>query len=361
VQAQHSVIEELEAAVRSGSQERRVQTLRRVTDLFLNEADRLNEAQVAVFDDVLCHLVKRIEAKALAELSTVLAPVDNAPVQIIRKLASDDDILVAEPVLAKSTRLSNEDLIEIAQLKSQKHLAAIAGRSALDETVTDVLLDRGDRKVRQTVAGNFGARFSERGFLNLVENAANDETLAKTIGLRVDLPFQLLRTLLEKATQEVRAWLLAAAPVETQETIKQALLKVSNDVAWEALAPRNFTEAKQTINAMKAAGTLTESAVAAFASERKYEEMVVAIGALCSASINLIAPLIKSPRIEGLLIACKAAGLKWPTVTAILHNRIAQHTLPEAELSKARTEYLKLSAETARRTLRFWAVRAEAQ
>ena len=67
--AQQSLIAELEDAIKSGSSEKRVETLRRVTDLFLNDADRLNEAQVGLFDDVLCHLIKRIETKALAELS----------------------------------------------------------------------------------------------------------------------------------------------------------------------------------------------------------------------------------------------------------------------------------------------------
>jgi uncharacterized protein (DUF2336 family) len=358
---QVSLVDELEAAIQSGSQERRVHTLRSVTDLFLQDADRLNEAQVAVFDDVLCHLIKRIEAKARVELSSALAPVNNAPAQVIRRLAHDDDISVAEPVLTKSTILTNEDLIEIAKLKSQEHLTAIAGRTRLDETLTDVLIDRGDQSVKQRLADNAGARFSERGFSNLVDSAANDEKLAKSIGLRIDLPLQMLRALLEKATQTVRSILVASAPSEKQEAIKQALLKVSEDVAQEALAPRDFTDATQMINAMKSAGTLTENAVLAFATDRKYEEMVAAIAALCFASVNLIAPLIKSSRIEGLLIACKAAGIKWPTVTAVMQNRIAHHHLSETQLFSARTEYLKLSTETARRTLRFWAVRAEAK
>ena len=63
------LVDELEAAIQSGSQEPRVQTLRSVTELFLKDAERLNEAQVSVFDDVLCHLIKRIEAKARVELS----------------------------------------------------------------------------------------------------------------------------------------------------------------------------------------------------------------------------------------------------------------------------------------------------
>jgi hypothetical protein len=45
-----------------------------VTVLFLGEADRLNDEQIGVFDDVLGQLIQRIETKALAELSSRLAP-----------------------------------------------------------------------------------------------------------------------------------------------------------------------------------------------------------------------------------------------------------------------------------------------
>jgi len=81
-----SLIAEIETAINSGSPEKCVETLRRVTDLFLNGAERFDEEQVQVFDDVLGHLIKRIESKAVAELSTRLAPVDNAPVEVIRQL-----------------------------------------------------------------------------------------------------------------------------------------------------------------------------------------------------------------------------------------------------------------------------------
>jgi len=40
-QASQSIIAELEDAVRDGTSAKRVQTLRRVTDLFLNDGDRL--------------------------------------------------------------------------------------------------------------------------------------------------------------------------------------------------------------------------------------------------------------------------------------------------------------------------------
>jgi hypothetical protein len=49
------------------------------------------------FDDVLGHLIKRIEGKALAELSRRLGPISDAPIDVVRGLARDDNIVVAEP------------------------------------------------------------------------------------------------------------------------------------------------------------------------------------------------------------------------------------------------------------------------
>src|ERR1700688_1165277 len=98
MEAGQSLISELEDAIQSGSKDKRVDSLRRITDLFVSDADRLNDQQIDVFDDVLSHLIKRIEGKALAELSRRLGPINNAPTEIVRRLARDDNIMVAEPI-----------------------------------------------------------------------------------------------------------------------------------------------------------------------------------------------------------------------------------------------------------------------
>jgi uncharacterized protein (DUF2336 family) len=147
ITAQDSLISELEDSIRAGSHERRVQTLRKVTDLFLAESEGFNDEQINVFDDVLIRLIERVETKVLAELSRRLAPIPNAPNNVIQKLARNDEISVASPVLMQSARLSNASLIEIASTKSQAHLLAIAGRDRLEIPVTDVLIERGDNEV----------------------------------------------------------------------------------------------------------------------------------------------------------------------------------------------------------------------
>ena len=78
------------------------------------------------------------------------------------KLARDDDIEVAGPVLTQSNRLDDDTLIEAARNKSQAHLMAISNRKSLSGAVTDVLVLRGNDEVVQNTVNNPGAEFTER-------------------------------------------------------------------------------------------------------------------------------------------------------------------------------------------------------
>jgi uncharacterized protein (DUF2336 family) len=221
---------ELDDALQSGAPERRVQLLRRITDHFLSESSRLNEEQVRVFDDILTHLAHRIEERVLAQLSLKLAPVANAPMNLIKCLAEDDNISVAGPVLGQSSRITEQDLLEIAKHKSQAHLFAISGRSALSEQLTDVLVSRGDGRVASRLARNEGARFSSAGFAALVKRADGDASMAESLGSRADIPPDLLKELMLRAANLVRSRLLAAATPENQEKIQEAMKNVVEEL-----------------------------------------------------------------------------------------------------------------------------------
>src|SRR5689334_17768312 len=98
------LIPALEHMLQHGSSAQRAETLRRVTDLFLEDAGRLAPQHVELFDDVLSRLIVEIETEARALLARRLAPVRNAPSRVLGRLARDDDIAVAGPVLLQSER-----------------------------------------------------------------------------------------------------------------------------------------------------------------------------------------------------------------------------------------------------------------
>jgi uncharacterized protein (DUF2336 family) len=352
----HSIIAELEDAVRNGTSEKRIDTLRQVTNLFLHDAERLSEDQVKVFDDVLCLLVARVESRARAELGTRLALIDHAPFQIIQNLARDDEIAVAGSVLANSSRLRTSDLVEIASTRGQDHLLAISGRINLPEAVTDVIVDRGERKVIRKLANNASARFSDAGYSGIVARADADDELTEILGLRIDLPLQFLRDLLRRATDAVRARLMAIAPAELREEIKRVLKAIASAAGEEASSARDFSRAEALVKLLKDLNELDDAAIIKFAKAKKFEEIAASLALLNNLPTELMAKLLEGPRSDLVLIPCKSGGLSWLAVETILCNRPLKQPLAEPTLNLARKDYGKLSAETAQRTVRWWLI-----
>ena len=362
VEATSSLIAELESAIESGSKEKRVDALRRITDLFVADADRLNDHQIDVFDEVLNHLIQRIEGRALAELSHRLGKIDNAPTEVVRRLARDDDIAVAEPILLQSRRLTDHDLVEIATSKSQGHLLAISGRAQIAPTVTDALLRRGDRQVFYKLAENTGASFSDEGYATLVRHSERDERLAEKVGLRLDVPMKLFRELLLRATEAVRSRLLALGGPENRQKIQTVLGAISENVQHEAgfHTERDYAEAQARVLAMKNKGELNDAAFFEFAAGGALAEITAALALLCRVSVPLVENLLQSDHSEAWLVPCKVAGLDWSAVRAILTCSSLKPSMSGQTLETARADYFKLSQTSAGRVLRFWQVRQTA-
>jgi uncharacterized protein (DUF2336 family) len=365
--AEFSIVDEVEAAVNTGSAEKRLETIKRVTGLFLSSAGSFSSEQIDLFDDVLERLIKTIEIRAiadvsariaLAEMSAQLAPVAQAPPAVIRRLARNDEIAVAGPVLTESARLSPEDLIEIAETKSEQHLLAISGRWWLKEIVTDALLARRYPAVSRRLVSNPGARVSTAGFAIVIAQAESDPELAIETGIRVDLPPELRDQLLRNATEAVRSRLLSRAPPHVFEEIRSAIAAVSASVDREMSKVRDFTAAKRFVALLKENGELNEATLFGFARQRQYEETVAALAALSKSTVEVIRPLMQSLRDDGVLVPCKAAGLSWETASAVLESRFAGGSLGPHELAKAAGQFAKLTPENARRLLRFWQVRS---
>jgi uncharacterized protein (DUF2336 family) len=344
-----------------------LETVKRVTDLFVLSAGSLNTEQIALFDDVLERLIKTIEIRALAdvsarialaEMSLQLAPIVRAPPSVVRRLARHDEITVAAPVLTESARLRAEDLVEIARTKSEQHLLAISGRWWLKEVVTDALLARRYPSVSRRIVNNPGARVSASGFAIVVAQAESDPELAVQTGIRVDLPAPLRRQLLRSAAETVRSRLLSRAPPQVGEEIRTALAAISAEINHEMSRVRDFTAAKRLVASLNDHGQLNEAALLGFAKQRKYEETIVALARLSQSSVELVRSLMQSPRDDGLLIPCKVAGLGWETARAVLESRFSTGAMDPDVSAEARRQFGKMTVENARAVLRNWQLRA---
>ncbi len=353
------LLDELEAALACGSNARRIAMLTRVTDLFVGGAPRYSETQIGVFDDVMVRLVHTIEAKARARLSHRLAPIANAPTNVVSMLAFDDDIEVAQPVLSQSGRLGERELVATATSKGQQHLAAIAQRKSLSEAVTDVLVERGDRDVVQSVVKNAGARFSDAGFRMLVKRSTGDDALATEVGRRRDIPRPHFLMLLEKASSTVRARLAAENP-QAGAAVEGVVAEVASGIRSEVRkASPDFAAAQAEVERQNRIRRIGEAEIYQYARDRKFEETAVALALLCDTPIDVVERALLDPGAEIVLILAKVAGLSSTTTKAILLLRAADRGMSANDLEQALASFDRLQPDTARRVLGFFRTRVK--
>jgi uncharacterized protein (DUF2336 family) len=190
-----SRLTELENLLRRVPLSKRAALLKSITDFFVENVAHFGPAQMNLFDRLFGQLIVDIGKEAEATFARRLAPLGKAPVMTVNRLALDDDIAVAEPILMRSPCIEDAILIDIARAKGQTHLLAIACRPKIAEAVVDLLIARGDAVVVRYVANNRGARISGASAAALVERANNDDALAILVGARSDIAPDLLAML----------------------------------------------------------------------------------------------------------------------------------------------------------------------
>jgi len=349
-----SLLDELISPVAGATAKHRHRIIDRVADLFAAGSRSYSDEQISLFDDVLRRLTADIEVKARAKLAHRLAVIDKAPPVLIRSLAFDDAIEVAEPVLVHSERLTDDDLVENATTKSQDHLYAIAQRLKLSEKVTDVLVERGDQRVVHKVVKNKGARFSLAGFGKLTTRARYDRKLTLALGERSDLPRQYFLKLLEAASSKVRTKLEASNPqlvAAIRDTVDDVATAMQREVRKgsraHAVAVR---EAKRRFNVQP----ITEASVHGPAHAQDFEKTVVALARLGVFPVDLVERALLDEGEDMLLLLAKAAGCSWTTAREMLVMFAANRNLQPDDITVAFERYRKLSQQTARNIVTFY-------
>jgi uncharacterized protein (DUF2336 family) len=348
-----NLLDELEATLAHGTVARRVETLRRVTDLFIHNAVDYTNEQIAVFDDVFACLLRHMEASARTLLAERLGPVASAPPRVMRTLAFDDLIEVASPVLSQSEQLDDAALIENASTKSQDHLLAISTRKTLSGAVTDVLVERGNDEVVKSTVSNPGADFSERGYTTLIARADGNDGIATCVGLRPSIPRHHYLKLIAKASASVRARLEAANPKQAADVslIVQEVARRAR-VAPGAINSQTMI-AHGLVRSLFEDGRLDENEVAKFAETGRFDEANAAIACLANVTIDLAETMMVESRSEGIFILSKVANFSWRTVQAIIRMREQLSGTKLFDSATDRDTYERLRPSSAQQVLRF--------
>src|SRR3984885_13409944 len=353
-----SLLADLEDAVSRGTAESCLLALWHATDILI--AGRYSEDQIWTFGEIIGRLAEDIEIAARVRLANKLAPSNNAPVKIIKKLAFDDSIDVAGPVLRQSNRLDARTLVANARSKSQQHLLAISKRKSIPDDVTDILVVRGAAEVVNSVAANDGARLSSSGFLHLLKRSEDDHILAEHLGLRKDIPRHVFQQLISKASDEVKQKLERERP-EMGTQIQVIVTDVTGAVhARFGPASKNYFAAKRTVAKLHQYGSLNEDQVFEFAHSLKFNETAVGLSLLCTLPIDVVERALVNNNREITLLLAKAMDFSWTTTMSLLFLGAPNYRIAAGDLDGMKREFVRLNIGTSKRVLKVYQSRKEA-
>jgi uncharacterized protein (DUF2336 family) len=356
---QPAIMDELEGLIASKDIGSRAEALRRVTDLFVSGAARFSDEQVVLFEEVMRELARAIDVSARAAFGSRLASVSQAPQRVLRELALDEEIAVAEPVLRGAARLDGATLVEGARTKSQDHLLAISRRSHLPESVTDVLVERGNREVALSTASNSGARFSEYGYSRLVQRSESDGDLAVCMWSREEIPRQHLLRLFAAASESVRARLKAAERGKA-DLIRDMIANASEQFQAETRRhSAEYAAAETAVRSLYKFGGLSVTKLAEFARAGKFDETIVALSLLSNLPVGLVERAFAQDASDQILVLAKAMGLTWADTRELLALKSGSKGGAADDLALS-AKFARLKSETALKTIQFYRLRERA-
>lgn len=296
--------------------------LRQLTGLFADQAPDLSEDQAQVFDAVILRLARNVARDDRVVLSERMADIAHAPCEVVRDLAYDHDVGVAAPVLVRSSRLGDADLVEISRTRGQDHLHCVSRRLTLSERVTDVLLIHGNDRVVGSVAGNRGASFSPDGLDTLTTRARDDPSLRTVLDRRGDGVARDRRRSDGADGPHRPATFVGPQPIPAES---------GPDTP-------NFDEAEKQIVAWIGEGRITDA--------------LAAIARIAQIPPETVAAAHRDPDYESMMFIVRAIRLGWGTLKVLIQAKPGKSPLPE-DLHGAFTAFQALSVTTAQRVVRF--------
>jgi uncharacterized protein (DUF2336 family) len=263
----------------------------------------------------LIEILARDEAERVrAALSEAIKNLDCAPPSIVRLLATDGFLVVAEPVLRFSPLLHENDLLQIITGRhANGALAAIAGRQRVSPRVADAIAQSDESAAVATLLSNPSAQIREDTLDAIVDRAPAYPEWHGPLVDRPSLPQRLLRRLATFVRQIFLSRLASRDDLDerTRAAIAQAMSDRAVEQEREEAAhigdENELTEER--IKRLRRQGKLDEEAVAAGLDKGDRPFVRGAIAALAGIEPELVDKIISSRSAKGVVALAWRAKL----------------------------------------------------
>lgn len=281
-----------------------------------------DQARKRVFEIV--EILARDQAVRVRQIvAETLKDVADAPPDLVRRLARDVEIIVAEPVLRFSPLISDEDLLEIiASPPAPGARVSVATREGVSAKVADAIVAVDDSAAIAALLGNPSAQIREETLDLIVDRAPTRPTWHPGLVGRPVLPARLVRRIASFVAANLLRRLEQRADLDP-ETRKAVSAEVGRRLRQDEASPAEPAQetAAEAVARLKAAGKLDEAAVAAALGENKRPFVKAALAALSGLQDGVVDKILSSHSAKGVVALAWKAGLS-PHLASQLQLRI---------------------------------------
>ena len=327
------------------SSDSRRQLLHAVTDLFLLDQEP-NQAVKDHYGEIATTSLAHLGEEERKDFADRVASVPTLPRNVAVSLGGDSNAEVARLVLTLSPVLTDTDLAAIAISQSQQHLVAIAERVRLSESVTDILVERGDRNVLHRVSANEGAAFSERGFDRLLEHGEGDAAIAGALARRSDLAPNRMQRVLRIVQHFADGTPGGAKPTDEAVSLTRQ-------------ARQQRLEVKLLLSDLAAKVREVDDVLTLLADEDRAYHLAQVLAQIGDITIEQALRVLMQRDASGIAVTCRSLAIGTTAFRSILQLRARRLYFSSRDIDDDVDAYAKLDLATAERTLRFLKLRTK--
>jgi uncharacterized protein (DUF2336 family) len=345
----------LEVAGESSSEKRRM-LLNEVTELFFESQDNQSSSETTLFGDLISKVAYELDTEVRKELAQRFSG-GEAPRALAIKMALDEDISIAGPILRRSASLTQSDLIRVVENRGQAHQIVVAQRPDVGEQVSDALVSHGDDLVVASLVSNQTAKISDETFDTIVDRAANNPDLHTPIARRKVISPEHLNRLYTIVEGPMRREILERNSEFTEEEVERAMRRAQTRVAVvNGTLPADFEPALKDFTRQKATNAIKRSDLPTLWRNQESTKFMIAFGDFTGLDFIQTALLFEKKDIDTIAMVCRAANFERALFVTIAVLMLGNDGMGQAIVLG--NMYNDVPPEAAQRALRFLRLRA---
>jgi len=278
-----------------------------VASLYQTQAPNLSERERGMMREILQRLAKDVEMAIRIALAEKLADDPAAPLDLILLLV-DDRIEVARPIILRSHRLGDAEILAFLDQTGPEHHAACAARPEIGEPVTEILAKSEAEPVLVALVRNATAKIGRATFETLVEKSRRIAVIQEPLARRDDLPAPLATQMCAWVSDALKTYIVHShkiAPDAVASVLGQAMQAVQQSQPAQA----GDASAQKLVDKLAAAGQLRAGFLLRVLHQGQMDMFDVAFAKLLRLGAGEFRAVFYRGGPRAVALACRAVGI----------------------------------------------------